>query len=194
MFGVLILAVVAFAISPLIAEGEKTDSSEKTDADKTSCSAKADKASCGISAKHASAESKGHCSESDMKACAEKAGMTLEEYKANHKDHAVRTISIDGMTCGGCENSIKEALLKVDGVNRVISISHIDKNAIVCVDASKNSNEALIKAVTDKGYSAEIIPAVAKSESSANPKKVNSKSCGSREKDSCCSKKEESST
>ena len=190
----MILAVVAFAISPLIAEGEKTDSSKKTDAEKRSCSAKADKASCSASANQALAESKGHCSEADMKACAEKAGMTVEEYKAKHKDHAMRTISIEGMTCGSCENSVKEALMKVDGVNRVVSISHVDKNAIVCVDATKNSNEALVKAVADKGYSAEIIPAVAKTEGSTDSKKVNSKSCGSKDKSSCGSKKEESST
>ncbi len=194
MFGVLILAVVAFAISPLIAEGEKTDSSKKIDAVKKSCSTKADKASCSASARNTSAESKGYCSEADMKACAEKAGMTLEEYKAKHKDHAMRTISIEGMTCGSCENSVKEALLKVDGVNRIISISHVDKNAIVCIDATKNSNEALVKAVADKGYSAEIIPAVAKSESSDDSRKANSKSCESKDKGSCCPKQEKSST
>lgn len=194
MFGVLLFAIVAFAIAPLLAEGDKSESSQKTDKSKSSCMSKADKASCAAIAKHAAAESMGQCSEADMKACAEKAGMTWEEFKAKHANHAMRTISIEGMTCGSCENSVKEALLKVEGVNRVVSISHVDKNAVVCIDATKSSNDALVKAVVDKGYTAEIIPAIDKTDGKSDSDKTRSKSCGSKDKGSCCSKKEESST
>jgi len=181
MFGLLILAVSALSISTLIAEGEKSDSSKKNDAEKSSC---------GISAKHTSADSKESCSEADMKACAEKAGMTLEEFKTKHKDHAMKTISIEGMTCGGCENSVKEALLKVEGVNRVVSISHTQKSAVVCVDATKSSDDALVKAVADKGYSAKMIQAVDKAEGSSDTEKSCTRSCDSDGKSSSSSKKE----
>lgn len=176
------MAIVAFSISSLVAEGEKSDSSKK-----------ADKSSCCNRDMEASADMKQSCSEADMKACAEKAGMTLEEFKAKHNNHAMRTISIEGMTCGGCENTVKEALLKVDGVNHVVSISHTAKTAMVCIDASKNIDENLVKAVVNTGYSAKIIPAVDKVESSDDTKKSSSYSCGSTDKSTSTTKKEDGS-
>ncbi len=51
-----------------------------------------------------------------------------------------RTISIKGMTCGGCENSIKTTLLGVDGVLEVLKVSHTQEVAIVCFDADHSNN------------------------------------------------------
>ena len=71
------------------------------------------------------------------------------------------TFSVKGMTCGGCENSVKAVLTKVDGVCKVISISHKDGVANVCYDANKTSSDALASVITNKGYAAEVMPTAA---------------------------------
>jgi copper chaperone CopZ len=68
-------------------------------------------------------------------------------------------ISVDGMTCGGCENVISTALQKVDGVIRVQKVSYEDGVAVLCYDPSKCKTDALSTAITDKGYKAEILQA-----------------------------------
>lgn len=75
---------------------------------------------------------------------------------------ALVDMSIKGMTCGGCENSIKTALEKVPGVIKVESISYQEGMARVCLDPDKANMETMTKAVVDNGYEAQIIPAVAK--------------------------------
>lgn len=69
------------------------------------------------------------------------------------------TFSVKGMTCGGCENSVKAALTKVDGVCKVISISYKDGVANVCYDATKTNSAALATVITNKGFGAEVMTA-----------------------------------
>ncbi|MDO4809349.1 MAG: heavy metal translocating P-type ATPase [Eubacteriales bacterium] len=57
-------------------------------------------------------------------------------------------IKIEGMMCPHCEARVKEALLKVAGVEGA-EVSHEKGNAVVTGNASK---EALVKAVTEAGY------------------------------------------
>ncbi|MFH1372829.1 MAG: heavy-metal-associated domain-containing protein [bacterium] len=71
------------------------------------------------------------------------------------------TFSVNGMTCGGCENTIKAALTEVDGVYKVIDVNHMAGVAEVCYDAAKTSSSALAAVITNKGYQAEVSPAVA---------------------------------
>ncbi len=73
----------------------------------------------------------------------------------------IRFMSIKGMTCGGCESSVKAGLMKIDGVHEVAEVSHKSEVAVVIVDASKIQEESLTKTVVNKGYQAEIMPAVA---------------------------------
>lgn len=80
----------------------------------------------------------------------------------------VRTISVKGMTCTGCEESIKAELVKVPGVVEVVKVCHKSAEAVVKVDPSKAQDVQLAKAITDKGYEAEVIPAVAKTEVSSS--------------------------
>ncbi len=61
------------------------------------------------------------------------------------------TLAINGMTCTGCENTIQEAVTKIDGV-KSIKASHLDSTAVVSFDASKTSIEAIGAAVTEAGY------------------------------------------
>ncbi len=71
------------------------------------------------------------------------------------------TFSVKGMTCGGCENSIKTALMNVDGVLKVIDVSHKEGVAEVCYDPTKTSSDDLATVITNKGYAAEVMLAAA---------------------------------
>ncbi|MFZ5981489.1 MAG: cation transporter [Candidatus Zixiibacteriota bacterium] len=71
-------------------------------------------------------------------------------------------MSIKGMTCGGCENSIKTALEKVPGVIEVKSISYKEGTAQVCFNPDKTKLESMTQAVAASGYEVEVVPAVAK--------------------------------
>ncbi|MCL6442113.1 MAG: cation transporter [Alicyclobacillus sp.] len=61
------------------------------------------------------------------------------------------TITVKGMTCGGCVNSVTKALKNVAGVQE----ANVDLNgakATVTFDETKTSVAALKKAVEDAGY------------------------------------------
>ena len=165
------------------AECSKTDAKTISSTDKASCSASktsaklaSDKASCGASNTSAQLAS-------DKAACASKASAKLAGDKAAcaatcaekgmSQAHAemcakmcpttseVRVVSIEGMTCGGCESSISATLAKAPGVIKVINVSYQDGIALVAVDKNKVCTKTMAKMVTDKGYKAEVLPAVA---------------------------------
>jgi copper chaperone CopZ len=106
---------------------------------------------------------KGACSAADAAACAAKMGMPPEECQklCASGDYTMVSISIEGMTCTGCENSISAALKELPGVVHVGQVSHKEGRAYVLVDSKKATNTNLVSAVTGKGYKAEVIPAVA---------------------------------
>jgi copper chaperone CopZ len=60
-------------------------------------------------------------------------------------------ISVAGMTCMHCVNTVKNALAAVDGVEEVVEVSLDAGSATVRGNADK---EALIAAVKDAGYAA----------------------------------------
>lgn len=61
------------------------------------------------------------------------------------------TISVHGMTCGGCVNSVTKALHAVDGVQKV-DVSLEQHQATVTFDVAKTSETALKNAIEDAGY------------------------------------------
>lgn len=61
------------------------------------------------------------------------------------------TVAINGMTCTGCENTIQEAVTKINGV-KSIKASHLDSTAVVSFDASKTSVAAIGDAIIEAGY------------------------------------------
>lgn len=61
------------------------------------------------------------------------------------------TLNINGMTCGGCVNSVTNALKQIDGVSNV-QVSLADKNAVIDFDDSKTNVDSLKQAVEDAGY------------------------------------------
>jgi copper chaperone CopZ len=62
-------------------------------------------------------------------------------------------LNIKGMTCGGCANRVKDALIKCAGVADV-HVSHKDGKAVVQVEKGKVNTQNLIEAVEKVGFSA----------------------------------------
>jgi len=174
-----LLALLAFAVLPAMA-GDDQPTTNTTD--KPACTGHsttgtqtAEKGGCpymkGANATQASATGK-VCTGKDGKP------MSAEECAklcpAGGKCEMVN-MSVKGMTCGGCEGTVTAALEKVPGVLKVVSVSYKDGTALVCVDPTKCEKKTLTTAVVDKGYDAQIVPAVATTTTAAA--KTDSKSC-----------------
>jgi len=59
--------------------------------------------------------------------------------------------SVTGMTCPGCENTIKKQLVELDGVDSIYA-SFENKKVIVWVDTSLADKNDMVKAIEKKGY------------------------------------------
>lgn len=62
------------------------------------------------------------------------------------------TLTVTGMTCGGCENAVKRAVSSLDGVSEVTA-SHRENRVTLVYDASKVDRAAIAKRIEDAGYS-----------------------------------------
>lgn len=72
---------------------------------------------------------------------------------------ATAEISIEGMTCTGCENTICTSIEKIPGV-KAVTASHTDGKATVEYEAGKVDTAALKAAVDAAGYKALKVTAV----------------------------------
>lgn len=63
------------------------------------------------------------------------------------------TLHVTGMTCGGCENAVKRAVSRLDGVSSVTA-SHVDDRVVVDYDASKVDRAKITEAINNAGYTA----------------------------------------
>jgi copper chaperone len=61
------------------------------------------------------------------------------------------TLSVTGMTCGGCENAVKRAVSSLGGVSHV-SASHRDNRVTLTFDPSLVDRAAIAKRIEDAGY------------------------------------------
>jgi copper chaperone CopZ len=59
--------------------------------------------------------------------------------------------TVTGMTCGGCENAVKRAVSRLDGVTDV-SASHSDNRVVVDYDATKIDRAVVAEAIRKAGY------------------------------------------
>jgi copper chaperone CopZ len=119
--------------------------------------------------------------------------MCLKECEAKHaeicgehaQNHRLTAMSIKGMTCEGCETKISNALMAVEGVNKVIDVCSKAGFAVVCTAKdSKLTDETFIKTVSSTGFESEIIPAVAKTTTPAGATNTTEKSeCSAHKKD-----------
>ena len=60
-------------------------------------------------------------------------------------------LNVEGITCGGCEKSIRTALLERDGVNDVTA-SHETGTVAIDFDDSKIAEPVLKQAIEDAGF------------------------------------------
>lgn len=61
------------------------------------------------------------------------------------------TLSVTGMTCGGCVNSVQKVLAGLPGVQRV-EVTLTPGQARVLVDPARVDSAALAQAVIDAGF------------------------------------------
>lgn len=61
------------------------------------------------------------------------------------------TLSVPGMTCAACPITVKKALSKVEGVNRV-EIRYERREAVVTFDDARTAVATLTKATANAGY------------------------------------------
>jgi len=66
---------------------------------------------------------------------------------------AEATIPVEGMTCSGCENFIKQTLESTDGV-RQATASHIERVVQVSYDPARTSPEKIVEAINKTQYKA----------------------------------------
>ncbi len=62
-----------------------------------------------------------------------------------------KRLDIDGMTCEHCKKRVEDALNKLDGVQARVHLKR--KQAVVTIKQGTVSDEALIEAVRQAGYS-----------------------------------------
>ena len=61
------------------------------------------------------------------------------------------TLLVPGMTCAACPITVKTALSRVPGVEKVV-VHFSQRNAVVTFDDAKTQATALTKATADAGY------------------------------------------
>lgn len=67
------------------------------------------------------------------------------------------TLSVPGMTCAACPITIKKALNKVEGVEK-IEVNLEKKEALITFDDAKTTVEALLEATKNAGYPSTVRP------------------------------------
>lgn len=63
----------------------------------------------------------------------------------------ILTLTVTGMTCGGCENAVKRALGRLDGVGDVTA-SHVDQKVVVAIDPAKVTAAQVRDRIAACGY------------------------------------------
>lgn len=66
------------------------------------------------------------------------------------------TLSVQGMTCGGCAKSVTRVLSDIQGVAKV-DVDWQHGRAVVQVDTTQTAVQALVDAVEDAGFDAEVL-------------------------------------
>lgn len=63
----------------------------------------------------------------------------------------ILTLTVTGMTCGGCENAVKRAVGKLPGVASV-DASHLEQRVVVDYDEARTTPEAIAAKINGLGY------------------------------------------
>jgi len=83
-----------------------------------------------------------------VNSCTGKSGNTTQSQNA---ETASVEISIKGMTCTGCEQTIQSGIMKLEGIESV-KATFTDGRAIVVFDPAKTDTLEMKEAVLSKGY------------------------------------------
>jgi len=181
---VAMFALAAFVVAPM---GAMACGEGKTSADNSSTSNKmvSDKSACSATSTQASAKS--GCPAGSAEACATKLGMTADDCKmvCGQGQYTLVSMNVNGMTCGGCEQAVTACLTGMPGVVKVGKVDHKSGTAYVLIDPMKVKDEQLAKAVSDKGYEAKVIPAVAVEPMQGEASKMDASGCSAAQKAAC---------
>ncbi|UCD95198.1 MAG: heavy-metal-associated domain-containing protein [Candidatus Zixiibacteriota bacterium] len=80
---------------------------------------------------------------------------------ASQEDNvAMVTLAVKGMTCGGCEGQVRQALSAQKGVAEVVQVCHKSDVAVLKYDPNVVGPSEMVSVVNKAGYEAEIKPAV----------------------------------
>ena len=63
-------------------------------------------------------------------------------------------LTVTGMTCGGCENAVKRAVSRLEGVENVTA-SHAANRVVIDYDTAKTQPTQIAEAIAKAGYSVE---------------------------------------
>lgn len=69
----------------------------------------------------------------------------------------VVTLTVEGMTCGGCTLATRKVLTRLDGVERAV-VTYEPPRAVVTFDPGKVTTEQMIAAIKTLGYRATVVP------------------------------------
>jgi copper chaperone CopZ len=83
--------------------------------------------------------------------CSSKQAATEKATEAVAVANKTVNLAVEGMTCTGCENTIKEAVGKVAGVTDVTA-SHTEGLAVVKYDSTKTDIKGISDAIIEAGY------------------------------------------
>jgi copper chaperone CopZ len=61
------------------------------------------------------------------------------------------TLAVEGMTCEGCESTVKESVEKLPGIASATA-SYKEKTTVVSFDSTLTNTADISKAITDVGY------------------------------------------
>lgn len=64
---------------------------------------------------------------------------------------SVIEFEVEGMTCEGCENTVKRKVGELEGITEV-SASHTNKNALIKYNAEKVSADEIAAVIANAGY------------------------------------------
>ena len=95
------------------------------------------------------------------------------------KQRAIGTLSIEGMTCGSCEQRVRQALEALAGVESA-QVSRTASQATVSYDPDTVTPEVMAEALRGVGYPASVVAAAAGSHAHATDSLRTKPSCG------CC--------
>jgi copper chaperone len=193
-FAIAALAFVAFTVAPIGVMACGND--KKTSADKgAETQTISSKSGCAAGAKQANATQAdaklANCPAGSKEACAARLGLSVDDcQKVCAQGHyTLVSMNVKGMTCGSCEKTVSASLGEVPGVVRVGKVDYQTGKAYVLIDPTKVKDELLVKAVSSKGYEAEVIPAVAvepaKAEGNASKMDAAHDGCSAAQKAAC---------